>query len=47
MVLSARGFVVDSDTRATVLACTDAAQLQHWITRAVTAASLADVLSAP
>jgi hypothetical protein len=47
MVLAARGFVVDAHTRATVLACTDAAQLQQWITRAVTAASLADALSAP
>ena len=47
VVLAARGFVVDAHTRATVLACTDAARLQRWIARAVTAASLAEVLSSP
>ena len=47
VVLSARGFVVDEGTRATILACTDAARLRRWILGAVTAASPADALSDP
>ena len=42
-VLGARGFVVDDATAARIRSCTDLATLQRWVTRAVTAPSLADV----
>ncbi len=47
VVLTARGFVVDEGTRATILTCADSARLRRWIMGAVTAASLADALSDP
>lgn len=42
-VLAARGFAVDAETEQRVRACTDLALLERWVTRAVTAPSLADV----
>jgi hypothetical protein len=44
MVLEARGVAVDSETRARIVACTDAALLDRWIARAATAASGQDVI---
>ena len=47
MVLAARGINVDSDTRARIEACTDAALLNQWVVRAATAASAHDVIAPP
>jgi hypothetical protein len=43
-VLAARGIHVTDDLRATIMACTDAAQLDVWIQRAATANTIEDVL---
>lgn len=43
-VLARRGLVVDDVARARILACDDAATLDTWLDRAVTAATLAEVL---
>ncbi|MBK8697067.1 MAG: Uma2 family endonuclease [Deltaproteobacteria bacterium] len=45
-VLQARGLDVDEDARQRITACADSALLSVWITRAVTATALADVLDA-
>ncbi|SEU21628.1 hypothetical protein [Stigmatella erecta] len=39
-VLDARGFAVDAETRQHILACTDPAQLKHWLRKAVTVSSV-------
>lgn len=44
-VLAARGFVVDSATEERVRSCHEVALLERWVTRAVTAATLADVFA--
>ena len=44
-VLGALGIDVPPDVHARITACTDLAQLDHWLERAVKAKSLADVLS--
>ena len=44
-VLDARGLVVDDNTRARILACTDTTRLHRWIKRAVTAPTAADALA--
>ncbi|WP_437754601.1 Rpn family recombination-promoting nuclease/putative transposase [Sorangium sp. So ce1389] len=44
-VLAARGLTVDSDTRARIAECTDAAALARWLVRAVTAASAEEVIA--
>lgn len=44
-VLAARGFAVDEATRARVLACTDAARLERWASKAVSAKSLDEVFA--
>jgi len=41
----ARGFVVDEATRAKVLTCTDAALLERWERRAVSAKRLDEVFT--
>lgn len=43
-VLAARGIAVDSETRARIVECTDAAALTRWLARAVTADSAAEVI---
>jgi hypothetical protein len=43
-VLSARGIAVTDDLQARILACSDLDQLDRWLTRAVTAASAAEVV---
>jgi hypothetical protein len=47
MVLAARGIAVDSETRARITACPDAALLDRWIARAATAATAQDVIAPP
>jgi hypothetical protein len=42
-ILSRRGLRVPDEMRQRVLACTDTRQLETWIDRAVTAASVQDV----
>jgi len=44
-VLDARRFAVSDAQRARVLACTDAALLDRWLERAVTAASADEALA--
>ncbi|MGK3960214.1 Rpn family recombination-promoting nuclease/putative transposase [Sorangium sp. So ce118] len=44
-VLAARGIAVESETRARIAACTDAATLDRWIARAATAASAEEVVA--
>ena len=44
-VLAARGIPVPDEARARIEACNDAATLDRWISRAATAAALADVFS--
>ena len=44
--LSKRGFVVDEPVRARVLACQDSDQLDRWLDRVLTAASLDEVFAA-
>jgi hypothetical protein len=44
-VLAARGFSVGHEVRARMEACKDAATLDRWIVRAVTAASAEEILS--
>ncbi|SEK98690.1 hypothetical protein SAMN05444354_103249 [Stigmatella aurantiaca] len=39
-VLDARGFAVDAEARQHILACTDPAQLKHWLRKAVTVSSV-------
>jgi hypothetical protein len=46
-VLAARGVSVGQDARARILACKDAATLDRWIVRAVTAASAEEIFSEP
>ena len=43
-VLAARGLALTDAHRARILACTDAAMLDRWVARAVTAATVDDVL---
>ena len=43
-VLHARGIGIDSEVRAHIMACPDAATLERWLTRAVTAESAASVI---
>jgi hypothetical protein len=43
-VLAARGLDVPEDVRARITACTELAQLDAWLARAVTAATAADVV---
>jgi hypothetical protein len=45
-ILAVRGIAVDDATRARIMECTDAALLDAWAARAVTAPSAADVLDA-
>ncbi len=47
VLLGARGLAVSDTERAAIAACSDAAQLDRWIARAVTATSAAEVLDAP
>ncbi|HLM74872.1 MAG TPA: Rpn family recombination-promoting nuclease/putative transposase [Polyangiaceae bacterium] len=47
MVLAARGIAVDSETRARITACSDAALLDRWVARAATASSGHDVIAPP
>jgi hypothetical protein len=42
-VLSARGIPVPSAVREQILACTDLAQLETWLRRAVTATTADDL----
>jgi flagellar biosynthesis/type III secretory pathway protein FliH len=42
-ILHARGFVISEEQRALLSSCSDPAQLDRWITRAVLAASLSDL----
>ena len=42
-VLDARGLKVTAAQRKRIIGCTDLEQLQEWITRAVTAAKVADI----
>ncbi len=44
-ILAARGLEVPDDARARVLACLDLAQLDAWLARALTARSVAEVIS--
>jgi hypothetical protein len=44
-VLAARGFHVPDHVRQQVLACTDPAQQEAWVDKAVTAPSLDDVFT--
>jgi hypothetical protein len=44
-VLETRGVAVNSETRARILACTDAETLARWLARAVTAASAEEVVA--
>ena len=44
-VLDARGLLLDDASRARILACTDTATLDRWITRAATAPTLAAVFA--
>ena len=44
-VLAARGLVVTDSQRERILHCTDAALLQQWLRRAVSAASSEEVLA--
>jgi flagellar biosynthesis/type III secretory pathway protein FliH len=44
-VLAARGVPMSHEVRARISACTDAATLDRWIVRAVTAASAEEILS--
>jgi hypothetical protein len=46
-VLEARAFVLTADARARIDSCRDAAVLQRWISRAVTATSLDEVFAGP
>ena len=43
-VLGALGIAVPPDAHARITACTDLAQLDRWLARAVKAKSIADVL---
>jgi hypothetical protein len=43
-VLDARGVAVPADARERILACTDLAQLETWLRRAVTATTAAEVV---
>jgi hypothetical protein len=43
-VLDARGIAVPADIHDRILACTDLAQLEIWLRRAVTAASAEEVI---
>jgi hypothetical protein len=43
-VLDARGVHVSEATREEILACTDLAQLDTWVRRAVTAPTVDDVI---
>lgn len=45
MMLEARGLPIDDSARARVLRCDDPALLATWIGRALSAASVADVLA--
>jgi hypothetical protein len=45
-ILAARGLEVSDDARAQVLACQDLARLDAWLARALTATSVAEVLTA-
>jgi len=45
-VRAARGLLVNGLLRAQILQCEDLAQLDRWITRAVTATSVSDVMIA-
>ena len=45
-LLAKRGFVVDEPVRARVLACQDSDQLDRWLDRVLTAASLDEVFAA-
>jgi hypothetical protein len=45
-ILAARGLEIPDDARARVLGCLDLAQLDAWLARAVTATSVAEVLTA-
>ncbi|HLM71410.1 MAG TPA: E3 binding domain-containing protein [Polyangiaceae bacterium] len=46
-VLAVRGIAVSNEDRARIVACTDAVTLDRWITRAASAASVAEVIAAP
>jgi Uma2 family endonuclease len=46
-VLAARGIPVADDARARVMKCDDLALLQHWVVRALSAASVGDIFSDP
>jgi len=45
-VMAARGLFVNDLVRAQILQCEDLTQLDRWITRAVTATSVSDVMIA-
>jgi Uma2 family endonuclease len=46
-VLETRGFEVPGDLRAHILACADLERLDRWLARAVTAASVSEVIDKP
>lgn len=46
-VLAARGITVSAEDRLRIEGCNDAATLDEWIARAVTGASLTEVLAPP
>jgi len=46
-VLGARGFAVSSETRARIIACTDGATLDRWITRAAIAPTAEEAIAEP
>jgi hypothetical protein len=43
-VLATRGIAVPGHHAATILACTDLDQLQEWLTKAVTATTIDDLI---
>ena len=45
-VLTARGIAVPESARERIVGCSDLAQLDQWLTRAVTARSVAEVVDA-
>ncbi|MBZ4418663.1 hypothetical protein [Myxococcus sp. RHSTA-1-4] len=45
--LAVRGLRVDDEARQRILSCTDPDVLERWLVRALTAATVSDVLGAP
>ncbi len=45
IILAARGIVIDDGSRARITRCSDVATLDRWLVRAISASSVADVVS--